>query len=106
MFEALSEIFCFVTASVSLIYGTRIAWVCGKKCNFKVEPADKKLILSESIPSATAIYFFGFAIVFSYLINGFVTIFILSITSAILLAHMVVTMAMPELKSKRSDKQQ
>jgi hypothetical protein len=104
MFEALSGMFCFVTAAVSLIYGTRIAWVCGKKCNFKEEPADKKLILSESIPSATAVYFFGFMIVFGYFIDGFVTIFLFSITSAILLSHMVVTMVMPELKRKRMTK--
>jgi len=104
MFEALSGMFCFVTAAVSMIYGTRIAWVCGKKCNFKEEPENKKLLLSESIPSATAVYLFGFLIVFSYFMNGFVTIFLFSITSAILLSHLVVTMAMPELKRKPSNK--
>ena len=104
MFEALSGMFCFVTAAVSLIYGTRIAWVCGKKCNFKEEPENEKLLLSESIPSAAAVYFFGFLIVFSYFMNGFVSIFLFSITSAILLAHLVVTMAMPELKRKPTNK--
>ena len=100
MFEAMSGMFCFVTAIVSLIYGTRIAWVCGKKCNFKEEPENKKLLLHESIPSATAIYFFGFMVVFGYFMDGFVSIFLFSITSAIILAHLVVTMAMPELKRK------
>jgi len=104
MFEALSGIFCFVTAAVSLIYGTRIAWVCGKRCNFKADPKDKKLLLFESIPSATAVYFFGFVVGFSYFMNGFLTVFLFSITSAIILAHMVVTMAMPELKRKSSNK--
>lgn len=104
MFEALLGIFCFVTAAVSLIYGTRIAWMCGKRCNFKADPQDKKLLLFESIPSATAVYFFGFVVVFSYFMNGFFTIFLFSITSAIILAHMVVTMAMPELKRKSSGK--
>lgn len=104
MFEALSGFFCFVTASVSLLYGTRIAWVCGKKCNFNEDPSNKKLLLSGSIPSATAVYFFGFVLVFSYFINGFVVILLCSITSAILLSHMVVTVAMPELKRKRNTK--
>jgi hypothetical protein len=104
MFEAMSGIFCFVTASVSLIYGTRIAWVCGKRCNFNEEPANKKLILTESIPAATAVYFFSFLIVFSYFTNGFVTIFLFSITSAILMSHFVVTMVMPELKRKQITK--
>jgi hypothetical protein len=100
MFNALQGIFCFVTTVVSFLYGTRIAWVCGKKCNFKEEPADKKLLLFESLPSASAIYFFGFLIVFSYFIDGVVTILLFSITSAILLAHLIVTMAMPELKRR------
>ena len=104
MFEAMSGIFCFVTAFVSLIYGTRITWVCGKKCNFNEEPTNKKRLLSESIPAATAVYFFGFLIVFSYFINGFVTILLFSITSAILTSHMVVTMVMPELKRKQISK--
>jgi hypothetical protein len=32
--------------------------------------------------------------------DGFLTIFITSLTSAIILAHMVVTMAMPELRRR------
>ena len=100
MFEALSGIFCFVTASVSLLYGTRIAWVCGKRCHFKEEPQTKKQLLSESIPAASAVYFFGFIIVFSLFFDGFLTVVIPSITSAILLSHLVVTMAMPTLRRK------
>jgi hypothetical protein len=102
MFEALSGMFCFVTATVSFLYGTRIVWVCGKRCRFQEEPADKKLLLSESIPAASVVYFFGFVIVFSLISDGFLAVFIPSITSAILLAHLVVTMAMPELKRKRT----
>ena len=100
MFEALSGIFCFVTATVSFLYGTRIAWVCGKKCHFKEEPINKKQLLSESPPAAAVVYFFGFVIVFSLFFDGFLTVFIPAITSAILLAHLVVTMAMPEFKRK------
>lgn len=100
MFEALGGIACFVTVFVSLLYGTRIAWVCGKKCNFREDPEDKKQAISESLPAATLIYFFGFLIIFSFCINGFVTIVVCSLTSAILLAGFVVSMTMPELKRK------
>jgi len=100
MFQALSGIFCFVTASVSFLYGTRVAWVCGKKCHFKEDPHNKKELLMECLPAASAIYFFGFVIVFSMFLDGFLTIFIVSLTSAIILAHLVVTMAMPELKRR------
>jgi amino acid transporter len=104
MFDALSGMFCFVTATVSFLYGTRIAWVCGKRCHFKEEPHTRKQLLSESIPAASAVYFFGFVIVFSLFLDGFLTVFIPSITSAILLAHLVVTMAMPVLKRKPGNK--
>ncbi|MGK2907656.1 MAG: hypothetical protein ACSLFH_15135 [Desulfuromonadales bacterium] len=102
MFEALIGIFGFVTATVSFLYGTRIAWVCGKKCHFKEDPENKKLLLSESLPSASAVYFFGFVIVFSLFFDGFLTVFVSSLTSAILLSHMIVTMAMPEMRRKPS----
>ncbi len=104
MFEALRGMACFVTISVSLIYGTRIAWVCGKKCNFKEDPENKKQSLSESIPAATLIYFFGFLVIFNLCISGFVTILVTSLTSAILLTGTVVTMAMPELKRRPTAK--
>ncbi len=100
MFNALSGILAFVTAAVSLIYGTRIAWVSGKKCTFNENPADKKLLLSGSIPAATAVYFFGFLIVFGLFFDGFIIIFVYSLTNAILLSHLVVTIAMPEMRRK------
>lgn len=100
MFEALRGIACFVTATVSFLYGTRIAWACGKKCNFQEAPEDKKHFISESLPSAALVYFFGFLIVFSVSVDGFLTIIVSSLTSAILLAGMVVTMTMPELKRR------
>lgn len=104
MFDALRGMACFVTISVSLIYGTRIAWVCGKRCHFMEEPARKKQTLSESIPAATLIYFFGFLVIFNLFLSGFVTILVTSLTSAILLSGMVVTMAMPELKRRPTSK--
>jgi hypothetical protein len=100
MFEALRGITCFVTVSVSLLYGTRIAWVCGKKCQFKELPENKKQALAESIPAAAIVYFFGFLIIFSSCIDGFVTIAASALTSSILLSGFVVSMAMPELKRK------
>ncbi len=104
MFNALMGIACFVTATVSFLYGTRISWVCGKKCNFKTEPEYKKQTLHGSLPGAVAVYLFGFLIVFSSLTNGFVTIVVSSLTSAILLASLVVSMAMPSLKRKPFNK--
>ena len=100
MFEALRGIVCFVTVSVSLIYGTRIAWGCGKKCGFKEEPEDKIRTIHESIPAAALVYLFGFLIIFSFCIDGPLTIVVSSLTSAILLSGFVVSMAMPELKRK------
>jgi len=99
----MSGMFCLVTASVSLIYGTRIAWMSGKKCDFKTDPHNKIHNVLESIPAATTVYFFGFFIIFTYFINGSLTIVVSSLTSAILLAGFVVSMAMPELK-RRPDK--
>jgi len=104
MFDAMSGVFCFVTAMVSFLYGTRISWVCGKKCHFKEDPHNKKELLMECLPAASAIYFFGFLLVFGFLFDGFLTIFISSLTSAIILAHLVVTMAMPEFKRRPSPK--
>lgn len=104
MFEALRGIACFVTVTVSLLYGTRIAWICGKKCNFKEKPENRKQVIFESIPTAAIVYFFGFLIIFSFFINGFLTILISSLTSAILLSGFVVSMAMPELKRKPQTK--
>jgi hypothetical protein len=98
--DMLIGLICFVTITVSFLYGTRIAWGCGKFCIFKEEPEVKKKTLREKLPVATGLYLFGFLIVFSYLLDGFVTIYICSLTSAILLSHLVVSMSIPELKRK------
>ena len=103
MFEIMSGMFCLVTASVSLIYGTRIAWITGKKCDFKTDPHNRIHLVLESIPAAAVVYLFGFLIIFTYFINGILTILVCSVTSAILLSGFVVSMAMPELK-RRPDK--
>jgi len=100
MFEAMSGIFCFVTITVSFAYGTRVAWVCGQKCQFKEKPETRKKLVLESLPTAVVIYFFGFVIVFSLVLDGFLTVSVFSLVSAIVLANLVLSMAMPELKRR------
>jgi hypothetical protein len=102
MIHMVSGMFCFVTATVSFLYGTRICWVCGKECNFNVTPAEKKRILKSNIPSGFTVYLIGFFIVFSTVLNGALTIVITSLISAFLLSHFVISMAMPALKRNPS----
>ena len=102
MFDMVSGIFCFVTTTVSFLYGTRICWVCGKKCNFEVSPVEKRQILKANMPGGFAVYFFGFVVFFSNTLNGQLTILILSMISALVLSHLVISMAMPELKRNPS----
>ena len=103
MFDMVSGIFCFVTATVSFLYGTRICWVCGKNCNFEVEPAEKKQILKTNMPCGFAVYAFGFFVVFGALSDEIFTIVISSLTSALILSHFVISMAMPALKYNRAN---
>jgi hypothetical protein len=100
MIEAMKDIVCFVTTFVCFLYGTRIAWGSGKKCQFNQKPEARFESLLRSIPSASLIYFFGFLIVFSYVFNSFMAKTVFSVTSAVLLAITVASMAMPELKRK------
>ena len=102
MFDMVSGMFCFVTATVSFLYGTRICWICGKKCNVEVAPAEKMQSLRATIPGGFTVYFFGFLVVFSEVLNGTLTIVITSLISALLLSHFVISMAMPELKRNPS----
>ncbi len=102
MFDMVSGMFCFVTATVSFLYGTRICWVCGKRCSFDVDPTEKRQILKANIPSGFAVYLFGFLVVFSSVLNGGLTVVITSLISALLLSHFVVSMAMPALKRNPS----
>jgi hypothetical protein len=98
MFDVMSGMICFVSATISFLYGTRVCWVCGKDCNFDVEPAEKKQILKARMPAGFLIYCFGLFILFSYLFDGAFFITIMSLTSALILSHFVVSMAMPPLK--------
>ena len=103
MFDMVSGMFCFVTVVVSFLYGTRICWVCGKQCSFEIAPVEKKQILKTNMPGGFAVYLFGFLILFGNALNGPLTIFILSITSALIVSHFVVSMAMPVLKRNYSN---
>lgn len=98
MFDMVSGMFCFVTATVSFLYGTRVCWVCGKKCSFDVTPAEKREILKVNMFGGFTVYLFGFLVVFSMVLNGKLTIIITSLVSALLLSHFVISMAMPTLK--------
>lgn len=103
MFDMLIGMFCFVTAAVSFLYGTRICWVCGKACTFATEPDKKRQILKAKMPAGFAVYSFGFIVVFSCILDGAVTISLLSLTSSLILTHFMTSMAMPELKRPPSN---
>ena len=102
MFDMVSGMFCFVTAAVSFLYGTRVCWVCGKDCNFEVEPVEKKQILKGRMPAGFAIYAFGFFVLFSFILDGAIAVTVSSLTSALILSHFVVSMAMPVFKRNPS----
>jgi len=53
-----------------------------------------------SVPAAIVIYFFGFLMIFSLFMSGFVSIVVPSLTSAVLLSSMVVSIAIPEQREK------
>lgn len=103
MFESFGRVIAFVTVFVCFLYGTRMAWHYGKKCDYQEEPETKKQILIGIFPAVTAINFFGFVALFILFIDGLLTIFLYSLISAVLLSCMVVTMAVPELKRKPDD---
>jgi len=102
MFDMVSGMFCFVTATVSFLYGTRVCWVCGKDCNFGVDPLEKIQILKQRIPAGFAIYAFGLFVLFSFILDGVLTITVTSLTSALIISHFVVSMSMPEFKRNPS----
>jgi len=80
-----------------------MAWHYGKKCDYKEEPETKKQILIGILPAVTAINFFGFGALFTLFVDGFATIALYSLISAVLLSLMVVTIAIPELKRTPHD---
>jgi cation transporter-like permease len=103
MFEAFGAVVVFVTVSVSFLYGARMAWHYGKKCDYKEKPETKKEILIGIFPAVTTINFFGFVILFHFFTEGFLTITLYALISAVLLSLLVVTTAIPELKRRPAD---
>ena len=100
MIELLCGIISFVTATVSFLYGTRVAWGCGRKCHLKESPKRRRQILAVAIPAATALYLAGFLIVFVSVYDGFFTVLIPALTNAILLSLLLISMAMPEQRQR------
>ena len=104
MSEIMKDVTYFVTITFVFLCGTRIAWVCGRNCQFKLDPKTRKRLVIENLPAASIVYFFGFLIVYSFCISNFFSIVLFALLSATLLAAMVVSMAMPELKRRPDDK--
>ena len=100
--DVASGLFCFVIATVSFLYGTRICWVCGKECNYGVKPSEKRQTIKSEMPKGFAVYAFGFLVVFGTILNGTLTIVTTSLISALLLTHFVIITAMPILNRKPS----
>lgn len=98
MFDFISGLFCFVTVTVSFLYGTRVCWILGKKCQFDVSPRERKEILLAGMPTGFSIYCFGFMVFFYCLLDGTIAIIIMTLTTTLLVSHFVVSMAMPVLK--------
>lgn len=98
MIDMISGLFCFVTFTVCFLYGTRVCWVLGKKCQFDVTMKERKEILRAGMPAGFAFYCFGFLVFFSCLLDGATVVILMTLTTALLASHFIVSMAMPVLK--------
>ena len=109
MVIALTDMILFVTAFVSFLYGTRIAWHCGKNCNSRKTPEERKEKIKEYFPPSTLFFFFGFAITSDYLyklilgsqpenLGGF-AILSMSLINAFLASSAIAWLAMPKRRS-------
>jgi hypothetical protein len=54
------------------------------------------------MPAGFAIYAFGFFILFNFILDGAIAVTVSSLTSALILSHFVVSMAMPVFKRNPS----
>lgn len=100
MFEALQDIVCWATVFVSLHFGTRVAWNCGSKCKHDESPQDKVHSLLKNLPVATALYAIGFLVISSYFVSDYLSRAVFSVTSGLILAVVVISIAMPEQKRR------
>jgi hypothetical protein len=106
MIIALKDIILFVTAFVSFLHGTRIAWACGKECNSRKTPEERIGKMKELIPVSFFLYFFGFAITSNYIYEvfleippeelGSLAIIFMSLINAFLASNGVAWLAMPK----------
>jgi hypothetical protein len=109
MIIALTDIILIVTAFVSFLYGTRIAWSCGKNCNSRKTPEERTEKIKAFMPGATLVYFFGFAITANYFFElvlgskpdelGSMAILLMSLINAFLAANAIAWFAMPKSRS-------
>jgi len=109
MVIALTDIILIVTAFVSFLYGTRIAWHCGKSCNSRKTPEERIEQMNSYMPGATLVYFFGFCITANYLYGlilggepeklGSMAILLMSLINAFLASSAVGWLAMPKRRS-------
>ncbi len=90
MIEILGEIVCFVTVSVSFVYGTLLGLFSGEKFYYKRKHKIDSQILRGSYPLCLAIFCFGFVIIYSHFFKDNVTILIAALASALVLAQIVV----------------
>ena len=101
MIEIWISVISFVTGFVCFLYGTRLCWECGKTCHFGEEPTAKKKKLKSYLPAATGLFLFGFMLIFGMYSESFLSQYIYSLTSAVLLSHFLVSMFMPSFKRKQ-----
>lgn len=109
MIVELKDLILFVTAFVSFLHGTRMAWSCGRSCNSKKTPKERFAKMEELIPISTLVYLFGFAITSNYLYKlvlgvnpeevGTMAIIAMSLINAFLTSIAIAWLAMP--KSRR-----
>jgi ABC-type dipeptide/oligopeptide/nickel transport system permease subunit len=90
MIEVLGEIVCFVTVSVSFVYGTLLGLFSGEKFYYKRKHKIDSQILRGSYPLCLAIFCFGFVIIYSHFFKDNVTILIVALASSLFLAQIVV----------------
>ena len=103
---AFTDVLLFVVAFASFLYGTLIAWHCGKSCNSRRSAKERTEKIKSFMPGATLVYFFGFAITSNYFYElllgnkpeqlGSIAILLMSLINAFLASSAVAWLAMPK----------
>ena len=100
MIEGLGEIVCFVTVSVSFIYGTLLGIFSGEKLYYKRKHKIDSQILRWSYPLCITVFCFGFVIIYIHFFKNHVTTFIASLSSALVAAQIVVFYSVTKTKTR------